>query len=68
MKRWRTEGFARRGFVAAALALLVIAGAVSAKAESPPAATSSFSPEKLARVGDYLRNEIATGKTPARWF
>jgi CubicO group peptidase (beta-lactamase class C family) len=68
MKRWRTEGFARRDFVAAALAVLVVAGAIgrpgAGRAESPSPASSSFSSEKLAHVGDYLRDEIATGKIP----
>jgi CubicO group peptidase (beta-lactamase class C family) len=65
MKRWRTDGRHRIG-VATALALLV--GAIAAgwpnagRAESPIAA--SFSRVKLERVGDYLRNEIATGKIP----
>jgi CubicO group peptidase (beta-lactamase class C family) len=65
MKRWRTDGFTRRCSIAAALALLLPALAVGAgDAQSPPAAWSSFSPEKLDRVGDYIRNEIATGKIP----
>src|ERR1700716_3215153 len=68
MKRWRTDGFKRRRHVAAALGLLIVAiaaGRASAgKAESPPAAPSGFSPEKLTRVGDYIRNEIASGKIP----
>ncbi len=65
MKRWRTDGFTRRCAIAAALALLLPAIAVGAgNAESPLAASSSFSPEKLDRVGDYIRNEIATGKIP----
>src|SRR6202795_3992555 len=68
MKRWRTDGFGRRRDVAAALALLIVAIAVgpprAGRAESPFPASSSFSPEKLARVGDYIRNEIATGKIP----
>jgi CubicO group peptidase (beta-lactamase class C family) len=34
------------------------------RAESPSIATSGFSREKLARLGDYMRNEIATGKIP----
>jgi CubicO group peptidase (beta-lactamase class C family) len=66
MKPWRTEGFTRRCTIAAALALLssaIAAGPFSAgNAESP--ASSSFSPEKLDRVGDYIRNEVATGKIP----
>jgi CubicO group peptidase (beta-lactamase class C family) len=68
MKRWRTEGFTRRDFVAGALALPVVASAVgrpgAGRAESPLPASSSFSPGRLAHVGDYLRNEIATGKIP----
>jgi CubicO group peptidase (beta-lactamase class C family) len=67
MRRWRTDGFGRRRHVAAALALLVVALAAGwpsrSNAESPVIA-SSFSPSKLARVGDYFRNEIATGKIP----
>src|ERR1700704_4151106 len=68
MKRWRTDGFARRRSVAAALALLIFSVAVgrpgAGRAESSSAASSSFSPEKLARVGDYIRREIATGQIP----
>jgi CubicO group peptidase (beta-lactamase class C family) len=65
MKRWRTDGSARRCAIAAGLALLLPAIAVGASnAESPSAASSSFSPENLDRVGDYIRNEIATGKIP----
>jgi len=68
MKRWRTDGFARRCSLAAALALLIaaiIAGRPSAGyAEQPSPVPASFSPERLQRVGDYIRNEIATGKIP----
>lgn len=68
MKRWRTDGFARRRSVAAALALLVLAVAVgrpgAGNAESPPSVPAGFSRAKLQRVGDYIRNEIATGKIP----
>jgi CubicO group peptidase (beta-lactamase class C family) len=67
MKRWRTDGFAGRRRVAA-LALLIVAIVVGRPdtgcAESPLAASSSFSPEKLTRVGDYIRNEIASRKIP----
>jgi CubicO group peptidase (beta-lactamase class C family) len=67
MKRWRTDGFARR-FAAAGLALLVVAFAFTgpdvSRAESPSAVRVGFSRERLERVGDYLRNEIATGKIP----
>jgi CubicO group peptidase (beta-lactamase class C family) len=65
MKRWRTDGFTRRCSIAAALAFLLPTIAVGAgNAQSPPAAPSSFAPDKLDRVGDYIRNEIAAGKIP----
>src|SRR6266851_6097165 len=67
MKRWRTDGFTRRRGVAL-LALLIVAFAVgwpsAGRAESPSLASASFSREKLQRVGDYIRNEIATGNIP----
>jgi CubicO group peptidase (beta-lactamase class C family) len=67
MKRWKTDR-SRRGFVASALALLLAADVAgwpaAGNAESPLAASSRFSPDKLRRVGDYIRNEIATGKIP----
>src|ERR1017187_8073663 len=67
MKPWRTE-FPRLRFAAAALALALaalVAGWLAAgRAESPQAASSSFAPDKLLRVGDYIRNEISTGKIP----
>src|SRR5437588_6376019 len=68
MKRWRTDGSARRCSLAAALALLIaaiIAGRPSAGyAEQPSPISASFSRAKLQRVGDYIRNEIATAKIP----
>src|SRR6202035_343470 len=66
MKRWRTDGTTR--CVAAALAFLVLAivagrpGAVCA--EPTFSVSASFSPAKLERVGDFIRQEIATGKIP----
>src|SRR5712664_1634749 len=64
MKRWRTDGSLRR--VVATLALLTVAigvGRPSAGSAEPPLSVSaSLSPTKLERVGDYVRNEIATGK------
>ena len=48
----------RRLAVAALLLLSVVAG--SARAEQP----RQFSPEGLAKVSDYIRNEVATGKIP----
>jgi CubicO group peptidase (beta-lactamase class C family) len=63
MKRWRTDGFARRCCVAAGLALLFVAIAVNpARAESPLRVATGFSQAGLARVSDYVRNEITTGK------
>src|ERR1700682_4528190 len=68
MKRWRTDGFTRRRHVAGALALLlgaVVAGLPgSGSAESPYPAREGLSSAKLQRVGDYFRNEVATGKIP----
>src|ERR1700722_13285063 len=67
MKRWRTDGSARR-FVAAGLAFLFVAGAFTgpdvSRAELPSPVAAGFSKEKLERVGDYLRNEVAAGKIP----
>ena len=68
MKRWRTDGAARRSPAAAALAFLLVAAATgwphAGDADSPGSTAGIFSPAKLERVGDYLRNEIATGKIP----
>jgi CubicO group peptidase (beta-lactamase class C family) len=68
MKRWRIDGFTRRRHVAGALALLlgaVVAGLPgSGSAESPHPAREGLSSAKLQRVGDYFRNEVATGKIP----
>jgi CubicO group peptidase (beta-lactamase class C family) len=67
MKRWRIDGIRRRAFIAALAFLL---GALApgwrdtARAEFPAAAARSFSSDKLARIGDYIRNEIATDKIP----
>ncbi|MEA2793857.1 MAG: hypothetical protein QOI87_1237 [Bradyrhizobium sp.] len=67
MKRWRTDG-ARRTFVATAFAFLaaaVVAGwPGAARAESKASVQQGVSRDKLARVGDYLRNEIVSGKIP----
>ena len=69
MKRWRTDHAAGRCLVAAAFAVsLVVGWADEARAEpqAPPsqALASTFSREALDRIGDYLRNEIASGKIP----
>jgi CubicO group peptidase (beta-lactamase class C family) len=58
----------RRCRLAPALALLILAVAVgrpnAGNTESPSLVPASFSRAKLQRVGDYIRNEIATGKIP----
>ena len=67
MKRWRTD-FSGLCRLAAALALLLAAVTtgwpVAGSAELLPAPSSGFAPQKLERLGDYIRNEIATGKIP----
>src|SRR3984893_16417606 len=63
MKRWRTDDLTRRAVVAAALVFL-IGAAGGARAESPSTAPRSLSAEGLARVGDYIKNEVVTGKIP----
>jgi CubicO group peptidase (beta-lactamase class C family) len=66
MKRWRTDGATRH--VAASLALLILAVALgwpnAARAELQSPVSVNFSRAKLERVGDYIRNEVATGKIP----
>jgi CubicO group peptidase (beta-lactamase class C family) len=68
MKRWRTDSSAHWRCVATALALLVASGVAgpvtSGFAESPVRSERGPSAAKLERIGDYLRNEIATGKIP----
>jgi CubicO group peptidase (beta-lactamase class C family) len=64
MKRWRTDGSARRCLVAGALALLVTGLAPEARAESRAPVAGSFSRESLDAIGDLVRNEVATGKIP----
>ena len=68
MKRWRTDGSAHWRRFATALALLIASGAggptASAFAEPTVHSEGSLSASKLERIGDYLRNEIATGNIP----
>src|SRR6202047_5456235 len=67
MKRWRIEGLTRRrGVTACALRVVATVGArpYAAHAKSQSPVPNGFSPAGLARVGDYIRNEIATGKIP----
>lgn len=53
--------FGRRGLIAA---LVLLFGVVGAKAGSEGRVARSFSPEGLAKVSDYIRNEIAAGTFP----
>src|SRR5713226_9447829 len=68
MKRWKTDGFTRRGFVAAGFTLLAGAAVAEERRHGilklSTQAPQSFSWAGLDRVGDYVRNEIATGKIP----
>ena len=61
MKPWRTEAFARGLCLAVALAVTIGAPAHAGEDQS---STRTLSREKLGRVGDYIRNEIAAGKIP----
>jgi CubicO group peptidase (beta-lactamase class C family) len=63
MKRWRIEVFSRRLVLAAALALLIGAGC-GARAEVPATGAHRLSAAGLARVTEYIKNEIVTGKIP----
>jgi CubicO group peptidase (beta-lactamase class C family) len=65
MKRWRIDALARRSLVTAALAIVAAAGwPHPACTDSATPVAGSFSREGLERVGDYIRNEVATGKIP----
>ena len=68
MTQWRTDASARRRGLAAFCALLVLAivagWSVRGSAEPASHVAASFSPAKLQRVGDYIRQEIAAGTIP----
>src|SRR6266478_3589972 len=70
MNRWRTDVLAGRRLVAAALAAFFIGGwphEVRAESQVPPSQvplSPTFSRAALDRIGDYIRNEVATGKIP----
>ena len=68
MRRWRTDGALRWSGVAAACALLlaaVVLGRPDAGRTEPASAVSKqLSRQKLQRVGDYIRQEIAAGTIP----
>jgi CubicO group peptidase (beta-lactamase class C family) len=65
MKRWRIDRIAGRCLVLAALAFL--SGGIrphEARAESRAPDAPTFSRAALDRIGDYIRNEVATAKIP----
>src|SRR3954462_15954641 len=65
MKRWRTDDFARRCLVAAAFAVLLVGGwPHQARAEYPSSVARTIPRAGLDRIGDYIRNEVATEKIP----
>lgn len=65
MKRWRSDGGAGRWLVAVALAVLVLVGLPDALRSEPKVADApTFSRAALDRIGDYVRNEVATGTIP----
>src|SRR4029453_12237394 len=80
MKRWRTDVLAGGRLFAAALAAFFIGGwphEVRAESQVPPSQVPlsqrplsqaplapTFSRRALDRIGDYIRNEVATGKIP----
>ncbi|MBB4393831.1 serine hydrolase [Bradyrhizobium sp. ERR14] len=53
--------FGRRAFIAA---LVLLVGAVGAKAGSEARSARTLSAQGLAKISDYIRNEIVTGKIP----
>lgn len=53
--------FGRRPFIAA---LVLLSAVIGAKASSDGRPGRSLSPEGLAKVSDYIKNEVATGKIP----
>lgn len=61
MKPWRSDAFGRRALIAA---LVLLSGAVGATAGPDGRAAHSFSSEGLAKVSDYIRNEVAAGTIP----
>jgi CubicO group peptidase (beta-lactamase class C family) len=63
MKQWKIDGVKR--LAASTLAAFAVFGSLHlARAGELAPAAGSFSREGLARVGDYIRNEIATGTIP----
>lgn len=63
MRRWRTDAAALR-LAAAVLFVAAVGVATKAYSDPSPAITSTFSADRLKRVGDYFENEVASGKIP----
>src|SRR5882757_6170941 len=61
MNPWRIDMRGRRALIAA---LVLLFGTIGARAGSEGHGAHTLSPEGLAKVSDYIRNEIATGKFP----
>ena len=69
MNRRRTDVLTARRLVAAALSIFLIGGwphEVQAEPQAPPqmALAPTFSRAALDHIGQYIRNEVATGKIP----
>src|SRR6476620_8927312 len=60
MNPWRNDMHLRRALLAALVVLLDVANAEA----GPEGRARNFSAEGLAKVSDYIRNEVATGKIP----
>jgi CubicO group peptidase (beta-lactamase class C family) len=66
MRLWRTDGsltFWRAAVALLAFGMLATASPL-AQAETQVPVATSFSQEGLKRVGDYIRNEVTTGRIP----
>jgi CubicO group peptidase (beta-lactamase class C family) len=64
MRRWRTDGFSPLRRAILALALLGAPASLVAYARTPAETAARFSQEGLKRIGDYVRNEVTTGRIP----
>jgi CubicO group peptidase (beta-lactamase class C family) len=64
IRRWKIDSVLPPNLAAALALLLFTAVFDTSRAEPPLPIASSFSPQGLARVGDYMRNEVASGRIP----
>jgi hypothetical protein len=68
MRQWRTDGALRRSCVAAAFALLLAAIVLgqpdAGRAEQASPVSKQLLRQRLERVGDFIRQEIAAGTIP----